>query len=67
MDYKRFMKVLEIDFGAIRTKNSKKADLKKMVSDLLTRALRYKPKERSMIKDVRKEIKKLEYFSFNWL
>jgi len=61
------MKVLEIGFGTVRTKNSKKTDLKEMVSDLLTRALGYKPKERSMIKDVRKEIKKLEYFSFNRL
>ena len=40
MDYKRFMKVVEIDFGTVRAENSKEADLKETVSDLLTRALR---------------------------
>jgi len=59
-DYKKFMEIVEACFGSVKPKNSKEAELMTVVSNLLTRALRYKPKERLTIKDAICEMKKFE-------
>ena len=53
-------KVVEISFGSVEPKNSKEAELMTIISNLLTRALQYKPKERPIIKDPTHEMKKFE-------
>jgi len=60
-DYKGFIKkVVEISFGSVKAKNSKEEELMKVISNLLTRALQYKPKDRPTIKDAIHEMKKFE-------
>jgi len=60
-DYKGFMKkVVEISFGSVESKNCGEVKLIKVVSNLLTRALEYKPEERPIIKDAIREMKKFE-------
>jgi len=59
-DYKGFIKIVETGFDYIKPKNSKEAELMTVVSNLLTRALQYKPKERPTMKDVIREMKKFE-------
>jgi len=54
------MKVVEIGFSSVKPKNSKETELIPIISNLLTRALQYKSKERPIIKDVIREMKKFE-------
>jgi len=59
-DYRGFMGVVESCFDSIKPKNYKEAELMKVVSNLLTRALQYKPKERLIIEDAIHEMNKFE-------
>jgi len=59
-DYNEFIKIVETDFGSIKPKNSKEAELMAIISDLLTRALQYKPEERPIIKDTINKMKRFE-------
>jgi len=60
-DYKGFIKkVVEIGFSSIKLRNSEETELMTVVSNLLTRALQYKPKERPVMKDAIHEMKKFE-------
>ena len=59
-DYNGFMKVVEISFGTVKPKNSKEEELMTVITNLLTRALQYKPKERPIIKDAIREMKEFE-------
>jgi len=70
-DYKEFMKrVVEIGFDSVESKNPKEVELMKVVTNLLTRALQYKPEERPIIKDAIREMKKFEQeknYTLNYL
>jgi len=60
-NYKRFMeKIVKISFDSVESKSPKEVELMKVVSNLLTRALQYKPEERPKIKDAIREMKKFE-------
>jgi len=59
-DYKGFMEIVEISFNSVKPKNSKEEKLMTIISNLLTRALQYKPKERLIIKDAINEMKTFE-------
>jgi len=58
--YKEFIKIVETTFDSIKSKNSKDTELITVVSNLLTKALQYKPKERPIMKDIIHEMKKFE-------
>jgi len=60
-DYKKFMKkVVEISLGSVKPKNSREEELMIVISNLLTKALRYKPKRRPLIKDAIHKMRKFE-------
>jgi len=60
VDYKEFMKFIEIGLGSVDPKNFEKMELMELVSNLLNTALRYKPKERPIIKDIIRKMKEFE-------
>jgi len=59
-DYKGFVEVVENCFDSIKPKNPKEAELMAVVSNLLTRALQYKPKERPIIENAIYQMKMFE-------
>jgi len=59
-DYKEFMQIVKDSFGSLKPESIKEAELMKVVSNLLTRALEYEPKERPIIKDAIREMKEFE-------
>jgi len=59
-NYKGFIKIVETAFNSIKSNNFKEPELMRVVSNLLTKALQYKPKERPTIKDIIREMRKFE-------
>jgi len=59
-DYNDFIEIVENNLNSIKTKNTKEENLKKIITDLLIKALAYKPMERPEIKDVISKMKKFE-------
>ena len=59
-DYKEFKKIVETTLNSVKAEDSKEQDLKKLVSDLLTKALEYEPKERPTVIDLISQMNKFE-------
>jgi len=59
-DYKEFMRVVKDNFDSVKPNNSKEKELMGIVSDLLTKSLKYKSSERPTIEDAIYEMKKFE-------
>jgi len=58
-DYKNFIKIVESGLNSIKAKNAKEESIKKIITNLLIKALAYKPKERPEMKYIKDTISKM--------
>jgi len=58
-DYKDFIKIVESGLDSIKAKNAKEENIKKIITNLLIKALAYKPKERPEMKYIKDTISKM--------
>ena len=59
--YKEFIKAVAFSFDKVKAEDSKEEDLKKMISGLIIEALKYRPEERPMMKNVIEKMKEFEH------